>query len=127
MQITITDDDDLSAPTGLTATAGNAQVTLNWSDPSNSSLTNIPSSDTTTTSHTVTGLTNGTGYSFQVRAVTGTNTLGPASNEVRFITSATPAATVQFSQSAYSVTEGDSVGMQLSAAAAARWTSISRP
>ncbi|MCY4181541.1 MAG: fibronectin type III domain-containing protein, partial [Gammaproteobacteria bacterium] len=75
--------------TGLAATAGDAEVTLSWTDPSNSDLdryqyrqgtgttvtwgswTNIGSSSATTTSHTVTGLTNGTEYAFQVRAVDG--------------------------------------------------------
>ena len=70
-----------AAPTGLTATAGDGQVTLNWDDPSNSNITGyelsidagafaeIGGSDAATTSHTVTGLTNGTTYTFAVRAV----------------------------------------------------------
>ena len=80
------------APTGLTATAGDRQVTLSWSDPSNSTIskyqyrqgsglplvygswTDITNSDASTTSHTVTSLTNSTEYSFQVRAVAGTLT-----------------------------------------------------
>ena len=77
------------APTGVTATAGDGQVALSWADPSNSQIskyqyrqgsgsplvweswTDIPNSDATTTTHTVTGLTNGTEYSFQVRAFVG--------------------------------------------------------
>ena len=77
------------APTGFTVTSGNAQVALNWADPSNSDITkyqfrqgtgttitwdswtDITNSDATTTTHTITGLTNGTEYSFQVRAVAG--------------------------------------------------------
>ncbi len=96
------------APAGLTATAGDAQVTLTWTDPSNSAIdkyqlrqgtgttvswgswTDITSSSATTTSHTVTGLTNGTQYSFQVRAVDGTVD-GTASATV----TATPAALAQ--------------------------------
>ena len=96
------------APAGLTATAGDAQVTLTWTDPSNSAIdkyqlrqgtgttvswgswTDITSSSATTTSHTVTGLTNGMQYSFQVRAVDGTVD-GTASATV----TATPAALAQ--------------------------------
>ena len=72
-----------AAPTGLTATAGDRQVALSWTAGSNngSALTayqyrqnggswaDIQNSDATTTSHTVTGLTNGTAYTFKVRAV----------------------------------------------------------
>ena len=91
-------------PTGLTAKIGNAQVALSWSSPDNATITkwqvqqkqgdgsygawvDIPGSTASTTSHTVTGLTNGTAYSFRIRAVNaGGNS--PASAEVR----ATPLA-----------------------------------
>ncbi len=93
-------------PTGVSATAGNLQVTLSWSDPSNSNITAyqfrqrtagnnwgdwdpIPNSDADTTSHIVTGLTAGTAYDFQIRAVAG-NTNGTVSD----IVSATPVASV---------------------------------
>ena len=72
-----------AAPTGLTATAGDHQVALSWTAGSNngSALTkyeyqqnggswaNMANGDASTTSHTVTGLTNGTQYTFKVRAV----------------------------------------------------------
>ena len=71
-----------TAPTGLTATAGDGQVALSWDNPSNSSIDSyrvssdggtsysaISNSDATTTSHTVESLANGTAYSFVVRAV----------------------------------------------------------
>ncbi len=80
----------LDAPTGLTATAGDAsgEVDLSWTAPSGtitkyqvrrgsgdplvwSAWTDIPNS-ASLTSHTVTGLTDGTQYSFQIRAVSGT-------------------------------------------------------
>ncbi len=78
----------LPAPTGLTAAPGNQEVELSWSMPSgawDSSVTAYQyqkkegsgdwgawtqgSSSRSTTKHTVTGLTNGTTYSFQVRAM----------------------------------------------------------
>ncbi|MCY4515785.1 MAG: fibronectin type III domain-containing protein [Acidimicrobiaceae bacterium] len=94
-------------PTGFTATAGNKQVTLGWDDPSNQSITKYqyqyrPRSDTDsgygdwtditpkgpdTTSYTVTGLTNGTDYSFRIRARTSAG-FGPVSNRKE----ATPSA-----------------------------------
>ena len=69
-----------AAPLGLTAAAGDAQVTLSWTDPGNDTITgyelrvdsgawaDIAGSDADTASHTVTGLTNGTEYSFALRA-----------------------------------------------------------
>ena len=89
-----------AAPTSLTATAGDKQVTLSWSNPSNSAITkyqvrqgssttissaswtDITSSGAATTSHTVTGLTNGTAYAFQIRAVAG-SAEGAASGTVQ--------------------------------------------
>ena len=68
-------------PTGFTLTPGSAQFTLGWDDPSDSTITkwqysqnygswtDIAGSSATTTSHTVTGLTNGDVYSFSIRAV----------------------------------------------------------
>ena len=73
-------------PTGLTATPGHGQVTLNWDDPNDASITgwqvqykegdgsygdwmDIPNATATTTSHTVNGLTNGSRYAFRLRAV----------------------------------------------------------
>ena len=75
-------------PTGLSASAGDRQVDLSWTDPDDSSITkyqvrqrkgsgdwgdweDITSSGATTTSHRVSGLENGSLYRFQVRAVNG--------------------------------------------------------
>ncbi|MCL2067521.1 MAG: fibronectin type III domain-containing protein, partial [Treponema sp.] len=77
-----------SAPTGFAAVPGNSQVTLTWTTPGNggnaitkyqysygatsgylASWTDIPGSGESTTSYTVTSLTNGTNYTFEVRAV----------------------------------------------------------
>ena len=75
-------------PTGLTAAAGNASVTLAWDVPFDASITGyeyrqraappapgwgpwtaIADSDATTVAFTITGLTNGVEYRFRLRAV----------------------------------------------------------
>jgi len=90
----------------VTATAGPrpGEITLSWTDPGNSNITkyqyrqgsgsplvwgswtDITNSTATTVSHTVTGLTNRTTYSFRIRAVDGTEQ-GAQSDQV----TATPA------------------------------------
>ena len=87
------------APTGLTASAGNAQATLNWSASSGATSYNVKRSTTsggpyttvatgiTTTSFTNTGLTNGTTYFYVVSAV---NSFGESGNSNQ--ASATPQA-----------------------------------
>ena len=96
--------------TGVTATAGNAQVTLSWDappsadnvfnydyridpDPSggSSGWTLWQNFTTSTNSHTVTGLTNGTTYSFQVRARNNIDP-GPDSDTVHATPIGPPAA-----------------------------------
>ena len=87
-----------AAPTGLTATAGNRSVTLNWNNPGDSSIiryeynvnhndtgtgnltgwspwTAIHQSDSNTTQHTFDNLTNGREYRYHLRAV---NSIGPS-------------------------------------------------
>ncbi len=88
------------APTLITATPGNGQVALAWTAPPSNggsaitsyTATASPGGATCTTSGlacTVSGLTNGTTYSFTVTATNALGT-GPASNAL----SATPAAAV---------------------------------
>ena len=91
------------APSGLTATALNRKVRLTWTDPGDSIITkyqyrqragsgqwsnwrDISGSGATTVSHTITGLTNGTSYTFELRAVR-SGVIAGASSSV----SATPA------------------------------------
>ena len=84
--ITIKDKDRRPAkPMNFMAVAVDREVTLSWDDPQNSEITiyqfqqkegsrdysdwmDISSSDATTTSHTITGLTNDTTYRFLIRA-----------------------------------------------------------
>ena len=85
----------------LAAFPGNAKAVLVWDDPKDSTITkwqyskdngttwtDVPSSSATTTTYVVTGLTNATAYTFQVRPVRGA-TNGTALTAA----TATPAAT----------------------------------
>ena len=84
-------------PTGLSFTGGDRQVTLSWTDPEDSSITSwqyrlkdgnwtaVASSGATTTSATVTGLTNGLIYTYQVRAANSAGESAP-SGEVAAMT-----------------------------------------
>jgi MBG domain (YGX type)/Fibronectin type III domain len=84
------------APTGVRATAGNAQVTVSWTAPANNGsiiskymVTSTPGSKSCTkssTTCTVTGLTNGTPYKFRVSA---TNSRGTGAASV-FSSTVTP-------------------------------------
>ena len=97
-KVAVTTEHTPAAPTGVTATAGNGQITITWvapSDVGDSAITDYkivvdggnPFSVGDVTTHTITGLTNGTSYSITVAAVNGDGT-GAASAVV----SATPVA-----------------------------------
>ncbi|WP_407643526.1 glycoside hydrolase family 6 protein [Cohnella endophytica] len=90
-----------AAPTGLTATAGNAQVALSWTASSGATSYTVKRATTsggpytnvatgvTATSYTNTGLTNGTTYYYVVSA---SNSAGASANSTQ--ASATPTAGV---------------------------------
>ena len=107
--LTINDNDaePPAQPTGLMAMAGNVEVFLTWTNPESRDITNwqyrqktgsnaygnwitIPGSTAVTTTYIVTGLTNGTVYTFQVRAQVGA--VGSAASEE---VSATPSLYAQ--------------------------------
>jgi fibronectin type 3 domain-containing protein len=81
-----------SAPTGLAAVAGNAQVSLTWTAPAGATAYRVYRggvlvASVATTSYTDTGLTNGTAYSWTVKAV--------KQNSVESASSASASATPQ--------------------------------
>jgi len=92
--VTVTRNGEPDAPVLSSVTAGNAQVVVSWSAPANNgaaisdyvvqystsssgSYTTFADGTSTSTSATVTGLTNGTAYYFKVAA---TNSVGTGSN-----------------------------------------------
>ena len=99
---------------GLAAAVGNQQVKLSWTDPDNRHIkhyeycwktaggyglwTAMAGSGAATTSHWVTGLTNATAHTFQVRAISFVGASSPLSAEVSATpsSSATPAAPTGF-------------------------------
>ncbi|WP_420623233.1 fibronectin type III domain-containing protein [Candidatus Poriferisodalis sp.] len=109
-----------TAPSNLRAEPGDQQVRLIWAAPTFNggvaidgyeyqqrtgngaygSWTDISGADENTTEHTVTGLTNGTSYSFKVRAKNPVGGEGPASNEVTEVPVTVPSAPQGFDATA---------------------------
>ena len=109
-------------------------MSLSWSDPGNSAIskyqvrqattsagvasaswTDIASSGATTTSHTVTGLTNGTAYYFQIRAVAGSLNGTASSTDFDVVVNpVTPSVSIA-RQGSGSVTEGADVVFRVTA------------
>ncbi|MCG8453629.1 MAG: cadherin-like beta sandwich domain-containing protein [Spirochaetales bacterium] len=121
--VTLTvEDDDLPVPTGVTAVAGNQQITLSWSSVTGATEYQIyrasggnPAARVTTTPATLTsttyidtGLTNGTAYTYTVRAISATES--SVDSATASATPAPPAATaitLSFTDDGATVTEQD--------------------
>ena len=119
-------DNDTAQVTGVGVAPGNAQLVVTWTAVDNATgytvqwtsggqgynTTNRQATVTsgTTTSHTITGLANGTEYTVQVSATrTGTND-GPPSDEMTGTPTVPTAAGIAVSTAALTVTEQDSTG-----------------
>jgi hypothetical protein len=103
------------APTSLAATAGNAQIALEWTAPANTGTSAITdytveytpaggsaqtvSTGSTSASYALTGLTNGTAYTVRVAAVNSVGT-GSFSSASSAVTPAAPASLVSLAYSA---------------------------
>ena len=79
-------------PSGLSASAGNEEVTLSWNSVSGASEYRIyqngsQKATTSNTSYTITNLSNGTTYDFRISAVDGAGNEGSQSDEVSAIPS----------------------------------------
>jgi len=112
------------APTAVTATGGNAQATVSWTAPASNggsaitsyTVTSSPAGGTATvrapaggtapTTATVTGLTNGTTYTFTVTATNAAGT-SPASAPSNGVTPAAPAATAPGAPTGATATAGN--------------------
>lgn len=104
-----------ATPTGLGASPGDSQVTLNWNanteidlagygvyrGTTNGTLSKVADIPTGTTSYTASGLTNDTPYFFAVDAVNSANQRSPRSGEVSATPTATPLPRCTFGTSTF--------------------------
>ena len=132
--LTVLDDDAApTAPRNLAAQAGDGSVALTWDLPTSYDTTEITayelryiagntpggtfaeiSTNANTTSHTVTGLTNGTEYTFEVQAK---NDAGP-SPAVSVTKTPNVGVAVSFAAAALSVDEGEGIAVTVTLAIA---------
>ena len=119
-------DNDTAQVTGVSVTPGNARLVMNWTAVDNATGYTVQwksgnqgyntgnrqatVTSGTTTSHTITGLTNGTAYSVQVTATRTDANDGPPSAEVQDTPAVPTAAGVTVSKTALTVTEQDTTG-----------------
>ena len=118
-------DNDTAQVTGVSVTSGNAQLAVNWAAVDNATgyqvqwksgnesyNTNRQATVTsgTTTSHTITGLTNGTEYTVRVSATRTDANDGPPSAEETGTPAVPIAPGVTVSTTALTVTEQDTAG-----------------
>ena len=127
-------------PTSFTAVAGDGQITLSWTNPNDPSIqryeyrqkvtggnyssnwTVIPNSDDTTISYMVPSLSNGTAYTFQIRAV---NTQGGSTASAERTATPTAPATVPSKPEVPTLTPGNTQLTVAWTAPAANGASIS--
>ncbi len=111
-----------AAPTGLTATSGNAQVSLSWTASSGATSYNVKRATTTggpytnvateitTTSYTNTGLINGTTYYFVVSAV---NSAGESVNAAQVSATPTTGVVIPAAPTGLTATSGNAHQLEL--------------
>ncbi|GIO11312.1 endoglucanase [Cohnella xylanilytica] len=125
-----------AAPAGLSATAGNAQISLSWTASAGATGYNVKRATTsggpyttvatgvTATSYADTGLTNGTTYYYVVSA---TNAAGESPNSAQVSATPTAAPTVPAAPAGLSATAGDTqVSLSWTASAGATGYNVKR-